>query len=158
MLRPVTTGLLLVSLAGCSLFGGDGGEVEVRTDDSSYTAIADETIELTVSNRSDDPIFYLCTGQIYLEELDGDTVAKSWMIHGFEECLSSEPVDVDQKETFDLSFDEKSALGNIDGAAFSETVDYRLTVDLFRDRAFKRKITGSESRSNRFKIVRNPVQ
>lgn len=147
-----------ILISGCSLFGDDDPEIEIRTDKQNYAPNPDVAIQLSISNRSDDPVFYICTGQIYLEEIDGGQVISRWMIHGFEECLSPEPIDSDQKEVFELSFDEKSALGNLTDAAFSQSVEYRLTVDLFWDLAFKRAVSDETRRSNRFTIVRNPVQ
>lgn len=144
-------------LAGCSLFGDDNSEIEIRTDTVDYTPIPETVISLRVSNKSDNPIFYICTGQIYLEELDGDRVVNRWMVHGFEECFGPRAIDTSEEEVFDLGFDKKSALGNIQGAAFNETVHYRMSVDLFWDAAFKRALSDQERRSNTFQIVRNPV-
>ena len=144
-------------LAGCSLFGNDDPEIEIRTDKKQYTPIPETVISLRVSNKSDSPIFYLCTGQIWLEELDGDRIVNRWMVHGFEECLSPHAIDTSEEEVFDLGFDEKSALGNIQGAAFDETVRYRMSVSLFWDQAFKRALSDRERRSNTFQIMRNPV-
>lgn len=144
-------------ITGCDLFGGDDTEIDIRTDETTYDAGPDDMITLSVSNKSEDPVFYICTGQIYLEELSGGQVANRWMVHGFEDCLSPEPIDVDEIEVWEIGFDEKSALGNIQNAAFSQSVQYRLTVDLFWDRAFKRALSDSERRSNTFSIVLTPV-
>jgi hypothetical protein len=149
--------LLPILLAGCSLFGGDDGEIEIQTDARSYVAEPDASVLLTVSNETDKPVYFLCTGQVFLEELDGDQVNSRWMIHGFEECLSPVPIDADSEYTFELSFDEKSALGNLNDAVFDDTVEYRMSVDLYRDRAFNRPVAAGDSRSNRFTVVRNPV-
>ncbi len=150
--------LTVFALAGCSLFGDDKPEIDIRTDTGHYTPIPETVISLRVSNKSDNPIFYICTGQVYLEELDEDRVVNRWMVHGFEECLSPRAIDTSEEEVFDLGFDRKSALGNIQGAAFDETVRYRMSVDLFWDPAFKRALSDEERRSNTFKIIRNPVQ
>ena len=143
--------------SGCSLFGDDDPEIQIRTDKNTYTSNPDVTVSLKVSNRSDDPVFYICTGQIYLEEISGGQVVGRWMIHGFEECLSPEPIDSDAEEVFELSFDNKSALGNLNDAVFDQSVDYRMTVDLFWDLAFNRPVGDENSRSNRFKIVKGGV-
>lgn len=150
--------LTVFALAGCSLFGDDKPEIDIRTDTGHYTPIPETVISLRVSNKSDNPIFYICTGQVYLEELDQDRVVNRWMVHGFEECLSPRAIDTSEEEVFDLGFDRKSALGNIQGAAFDETARYRMSVDLFWDPAFKRALSDEERRSNTFKIIRNPVQ
>lgn len=145
-------------VAACSFFGDDDPKIEIQTDRERYSTAGDEVVSLSVLNKSNDPIFYVCTGQIYLEELDGDEVVNRWMVHGFEDCLSPEPIDVNEKETFEVGFDEKSALGNVQGAAFDESVRYRMTVDLFWDQVFRRPLSEKERRSNTFQIVRNPVQ
>lgn len=155
--RPAVL-LISVALTGCSLFGDDNPDIEIRTDTERYTPIPDEVVSLTVSNNSDRPIFYICTGQIYLEELDGDRIVNRWMIHGFEECLSPGPIDAGEEEVFEIGFDDKSALGNIQGALFDESVRYRLSVDLFWDLNFNRAIGERDRRSNTFLIVRNPVR
>jgi len=156
LVRPLIFLTTLVA-AGCSLFGNDDPEIEIRTDTKLYTPIPETMISLRVSNKSDRPIFYICTGAIFLEELNGDRVVNRWMIHGFEECLSPHPIGAGDKEVFDLGFGQKSALGNIQGAAFDETVRYRMSVDLFWDQAFERPLSDRERRSNTFQIIRNPV-
>lgn len=152
------TFVLVMTLSGCGLFGDDSSDIEIRTDANRYTSSPETVVELSVANKSDAPIFYICTGQIYLEELDGGRVNKRWMIHGFEECLGPGPIDSGEKETFELGFDEKSALGNVQGAAFDEDTRYRMSVDLFWDRSFNRALSDEERSSNTFRIVRNPVQ
>ena len=142
-------------VAGCSLFGDDDPEIQIRTDQSTYAADPGVTVSLRVENRSEDPIFYICTGQIFLEEISGGQVVGRWMIHGFEECLSPEPIDSDEVEVFELSFDNKSALGNLNDAVFDQSVDYRMTVDLFWDLAFNRPVSEEDRRSNGFKIIRS---
>ena len=153
----IIAGCAILVASGCSIFGGDDPEIEIRTDQNTYTPDPDVHVSLTVSNRSDDPVFYICTGQIYLEEISGGQVVGRWMIHGFEECLSPEPIDSDEEEVFDLSFDNKSALGNLNDALFDQSVEYRMTVDLFWDLAFNRPVGDDDRRSNRFKIIRGDV-
>ena len=155
-LRIIAVCCALVA-AGCSLFGDNDPEIQIRTDQSSYAADPDVTVSLRVENRSEDPIFYICTGQIFLEEISGGQVVARWMIHGFEECLSPEPIDSDEVEVFELSFDNKSALGNLNDALFDQSVDYRMTVDLFWDVAFNRPVGDEDRRSNSFKIIRGDV-
>ena len=138
-----------LSLAGCQLTdAGDLIEVELRTDKEFYIADTSTTIILSVTNKSEDPVFFICTGQIFLEELDVGQVIGTWMVHGFERCLSPVPIEADVTEVFDLF-----GLGRIEEASYSESVRYRFRMDLFMDREFNQPLDEEDRLSDQFIIV-----
>lgn len=68
--RPLIAALAVLWLAGCGLLTAeDGFTVVLSTEAERYELPEDAGITLTVFNQSESPVFFLCTGQIYLEEL-----------------------------------------------------------------------------------------
>jgi len=140
--------------SGCDLLGiGDDG-VQLRMDQHSYTVAASTSVRLTVTNNYDKAIYYICTGQIFLEELDGDDVVDTWFVHGFEECLARKPIEPGASETFEMSFQWSLAPDRLDTARFDESVRYRLRVDLFESEEVDQVLEKEDRLSNKFRIIR----
>ena len=143
-----------LGVAGCQLTNaGDLIEVELRTDKEFYIADTSTTIVLSVTNMSDDPVYFICTGQIYLEELDDGQVIGSWMVHGFEKCGGPTPIEANVTNVFDFRFADGSILGQLEEARFSENVRYRFRMDLFMDREFDHPLDDEDRTSDLFSIV-----
>ena len=160
MKERVRDGLRLILLlspailvAGCELLGGDSVAVQVKTNRQTYDAEAD-AIALTAENRSNVPVYYLCTGGVFLQERSGSRVAKSWMVHGFELCAGRTPIDPGQSVVFAFVFDSPIWRERLADALFDESVHYRFEVDLYYDRALRRPLGRADRLSNRFSIVR----
>ena len=144
--------LALGVLGGCDLVNGDADRrTAIRTNATQYIA-PNDTIRLTVTNRSDAPIYYICTGQVFLDEYAGDERTNSWMVHGFEECLAPRPIDPGAATSFEIPLSE-SALVQLDGALFTDAVHYRLRADLYADDQFDDALPCADRHSNRFSIT-----
>ncbi|NBC17300.1 MAG: hypothetical protein GVY18_08315 [Bacteroidetes bacterium] len=139
---------LFTFASGCELLGIGADDVRVTTNRTSYTVGPSERIQLTVRNNLDDTIYYVCTGKVYLHELDKDRVINSRQVHGFEECLARSPIEPGASQSFEIAFDY------IDDFRFDETVRYRLVIDLYEDIDFKRPLDETDRRSNTFRITR----
>lgn len=79
--------------SGCGLLASDEEEssptergVVLLTDKLLYDSESTTEVDLIIINRTDQPLYYICAGTIFLEELDGSRVVNTWQINGFEEC------------------------------------------------------------------------
>jgi len=143
---------LWVLIVGCSLFESNNIDVEIQTDKSAYQIDSTETIHVDITNHSDDTIYYICTGQIYLEELSNSQVVNTWLVHGFEECLSPGPIESDETESFEIDLFWIWTHGFLGEMTLSEGVKFRLRVDLYEDIEFENMVTGSQVFSNQFTL------
>lgn len=153
----LAAGLLVLavsSTSGCELFGDTDGGIRLETDRTSYTVDPSTTIQVTVTNGYDDSVYYVCTGQIYLEEIEGGRIVDAWLVHGFEECFRRVPIESGASESFTMSFDNSLAPDRLETARFDESVHYHLRVDLFETDEVERKLDKRDRLSNRFEIVR----
>lgn len=146
--------VLVFGITNCSLFDEEKiVNVEIVTDKSSYALDSTTVISVDVTNKSDIPIYYICTCQIYLEELENNQVINSWMVHGFEECLAPVPIEVDETETFEIDIYHLNESGFFDNASFNETVNYRFKLDLFEDSSFDKILDNNDRISNTITII-----
>ena len=127
--------------------------VKILTDESIYSMDSATTIEVTVINLSNQPIYYICTCQIQLEELKNNQVINSWMVHGFEECYSSIPIGYSKTDTFIIDLHYLYKEGFLDNAIFNNTTSYRLKLDLFEDKDFNNILEEKERISNYLRII-----
>ena len=145
-----------LSIAGCQLTDArDLFEVELRTDKEFYIADTSTTIILSVTNKSEDPVFFICTGQIFLEEIDDGQVIGTWMVHGFEKCGFPVPIEANVTMIFDFQFYvvDEFGLGQLEEASYSESVRYRFRMDLFMDKEFDQPLDEEDRLSDQFIIV-----
>lgn len=172
MIRPMTMTLRLMAQAcfskymilffvigftyGCNLLSihNEDDKVKLETNRDSYMADSDTVIQMTVTNNYDNAIYYICTGQVSLEELAVGMVIDSWLVHGFEQCLHRNPVKVNQSVTFEIPFESSLSPGRLKNGRFDESVDYRLRMDLYETEEVKQLIDKEDRLSNRFKILR----
>lgn len=141
---------------GCSLLGlnKEDGSVKLETNQDSYSVDSDTVIQMTVTNNYENTIYFICTGQIYLEELAGGMLTNSWFVHGFEQCLHRNPVEGNQSVTFEIPFESSLSSERLPDARFDESRDYRLRMDLYKTEKVKKLIDRGDRLSNRFKILR----
>lgn len=144
--------ILLISIflfSACELFPGSMETVVLRTDQEIYAVDEHTTISLTVTNNLDTVIYYICTGQVYLEELNNGAVVDFWQVHGFEECLGPGPIEPGDRHLFDIRLD-LSYLQALDQVPrMDETVSYRMRADLFHDNRFRNPVSLTVSNSFR---------
>ena len=160
-LSAIIIAVATLSVAGCQPTDAlDLIEVELRTDKEFYVADSSTTIILSVMNKSEDPVFFICTGQIYLEELDDGQVIGTWQVHGFEKCGGFFPIDADVTMIFDFQFYvvdefglEQFSLGQLEEASFSDSVRYRFRMNLFINTEFAQFLNEEDRLSNRISIV-----
>ena len=145
--------ILFLLIIGCEKDEADKIEVEIETDKTIYSTDSSEIVSVNVTNRSSQSIFYICTCQIYLEELSNSQIINSWQVHGFEECLGPVEVFTDSSETFDINIQSLIDFEYIYGATFTNAVTYRLRFDLFKDFEFKNMLEDSNIFSNTFMII-----
>ncbi|MFA5670288.1 MAG: hypothetical protein WC967_13680 [Balneolaceae bacterium] len=139
---------------GCSLLNSKSEtQIKLKTDQNSYIADTSSVIKLTVTNNTDNPVYFVCTGQIYLEELNGKNVEHSWMVHGFEKCLSRNPIEENKPVTFDISFNSIFLRDWFSTAQFDKNVDYRLRMDLYKTEEIDQLISEKNRVSNTFEII-----
>ncbi len=161
-------GVLLAHIAGCALVGpGDDFffDLALQTDESEYVADTTETIQLSIVNRKgSQPVYFLCTMGISLEELNGGLVTKEWFVYGGQECLypGSIPA-LGEVHAVDIPFSRiREAIGisaeitHDAEARLDRSMDYRLVVYLYTDLSEDQLIPLSERVSNQFKIAASP--
>lgn len=152
MRRVAVLVVMMALVVGCGVFSD--GEVVLSTNKGTYSLDSTTVIKLTVENQTEETIYYICTGQIYLEEIHNGERQGSWMVHGFEECLAPGPIEAEKSETFDIDMGQLFHYGHLAGATFDEYVTYRLEVDLFDDELFENLIGDDQRVSGEFQIIR----
>ncbi len=131
---------------GCEIVGvSDDDTLQLQTDATTYPINPETTIRLTVDNRTDADVFVICTGQVFLEEVQGDTVVNTWMVHGFERCYSPSLIAADASHVFEIR------LAHVSTQSLESEASYRLAVNLYADAAFNTLV--EERYSNRFQLV-----
>ncbi|MEA3286120.1 MAG: hypothetical protein U9Q77_01910 [Candidatus Marinimicrobia bacterium] len=139
-------------IAGCGVLGSDN-MVELRPNQGCYHLESDPVVSLEVSNATDSPIYYICTGQIYLEEFQLNGHRGCWLVHGFEECYSAIQVDQGGTENFKIDLKNLFGSGLLAGATFDETVTYRLKMALFEDELFKDVLDDDQQLTVEFQVI-----
>jgi hypothetical protein len=140
--------------SGCNILGAsDDGEVQLETDRNSYTVDSTTVVQVTATNNFDDTVYYICTGQIFLEELEEGEVVDSWLVRGFEKCGRRGPIEPNQSKTFEISFEWSLHPDRLESAQFDESVCYRLRMDLFETYAVDQLLDKRDRLSNNFRIT-----
>jgi hypothetical protein len=140
-------------LNGCSLEPKEY-EVLVSTNRSTYDWNTTNSIEVQVKNVGTHQFYYLCTGQIYLEERHGGKITYIWQVHGFEECLSERSIAPDSKHDFIIPAHAGSlSIDSLISSPLSGELSYTFRVELYQDKKFKEKIPAEQSRSNQIAII-----
>ena len=145
--------LVMASFLACEGEVENPYDVEITTALSAYDISENQEIHVRLSNHSESTIYYICTCQIYLEELNNDQVGNTWMVHGFEECLAHVPVEPDQEDQFTIDILFLYSEGHLDGALLESTIEYRLRLDLYQDKGFESLLEGSNILSNSFSLI-----
>jgi len=144
-----------VTTAGCELIGVRKDSVSIQTDKHSYNIERSSIIELTVTNRSGRTLYYICTGQIYLEEIEDGSVVSSWLVHGFEKCRRPVPIEPGSHARFEIELAlNQDPMPFLEEARFAEGVVYRFRIDLYQDKQLQDKLRASDCISNRVWITR----
>lgn len=156
IVRHLLVIIVIVASAGCSVFENDQ-EVDVRltTDKDLYLLDSALEIQLTVTNYSETPVFFLCTGQVYLQELNNGEVEQTWMVHGFEECLGRNPIEKNRPKIVDLFLSEEFLNVWLPTFQWKESVSYRLVMDLYKTAELQELIDLSERSTPLFQVVKD---
>lgn len=128
-------------------------DISLSTDDSSYMYHSTTTIQLTVTNNSEDPVYYICSGDIYLEEITDTVITNSWKVHGFYMCIDPITIEPSITDTFLFNLFTLSQNGYLDSDFLKDSVQYRFKMDLFKDDSFTELIQDSSRISNSFPVI-----
>ncbi len=146
--------IMMLITVGCDLFPDEKViDLAITTDKSTYLLDSAAVITAIVENNSEEPVYYICTCQIHLEELENNQVTGSWMVHGFEECLSAMPIAVNHTDTFTIDLYQQYDAGFLEDFRFNTTVIYRLKLDIFEDGLFEELIDDGIRTSNNFSVT-----
>ena len=126
-------------------------KVFLNTDKSVYTADTSTVIVLKVLNLGKSTVYFICTGTIFLEEYENDSLNNYWQVHGFEKCLSINPIQPRSGNSFDLKFLQWLDLPD---AKFSEDVSYKLKIELYIDTDMTQQLTIDDQFTDYFKIIK----
>jgi hypothetical protein len=151
--KRVFTITYCLALFGCNLLDlGDPVGLRIQTDKNTYVPDPSETIRLTVENVATQTVYFICTGQIYLEEIRNGEVTGTWQVHGFEKCRAVNPVHREESRQFEMSFRSLLGLGTINRTRFDASASYQLGVELYSDQQMRRLLDRGHTISNRFMI------
>ena len=143
--------ILLFNLSCDILENTSAYQVILTTDKNVYSADTSTVINLKVINLGESPVYYVCTGKIYLEEYENNSLTQSWQIHGFEKCLSRNPILPESEHSFKLNFLQWMAVVT---AKFNEKVSYKLKIELFGNADLKQELNPEAQFTNYIKIIR----
>lgn len=138
----------------CNSSTNPNTELAIQTDNSTYQFTDVLSIELSVSNEDEHPVYYICTGQIYLEEIVNGEIINTWMVHGFEECLAERIIESDGMENFRIIFNNIFLPRVLETGRFDDATWYQLRIDLYPVDRDRPSLRPDQLRSNRFQIIR----
>ncbi|MBU1678018.1 MAG: hypothetical protein KJ799_16145 [Bacteroidetes bacterium] len=147
--------LLIHLLISCDTTGiNDTDEVLIKTNANSYKINDSTRIELKIQNNLPNPVYYICSGDVFLDELKNNKIINSWKVNGFEECLAIRPITPQSEKFFYFSFQDDNSLMIQSGAIYTENVIYRFRVILFVDNEAEQSLEYSSTISNQFNILK----
>ena len=152
MIRTFIFFFSLLFFFSCDIFEDSSDyKIYLKTDKSNYSTDTSTVINLKVINLGKSTVYFICTGTIFLEEYENDNLIDYWQIHGFEECLSINPIHPNSGISFDLRFLKWLDLPD---AKFSEEVSYKLKIELHIDNKMKQQVNIDDQFTGYFKIIR----
>lgn len=142
-----------MSVSGCAFLTDDSVDVAVRTDRDFYVAEPGNSVSLTVTNRSNQALYFACYGWIDLQQLEGGRVTHSWYISGREQCgvVTLEEGDSTVRQYL---FDQDSNLKSIADASYDSLARYRFRFALFKEYRLDHEIDRDDQYSNEFSMVK----
>lgn len=124
----------------------------IKVDKEEYIASSTTIINIEVNNYFSSPFYYICSGDIFLEELQNDIVITSWKIHGFEECLAAKSINPFDNANFSISLFNEPI--NIGGAHLDNNHNYRLKFMLYQNKDFAQLLADDLLHSEKFHIIK----
>lgn len=153
-LRVPALFLLAISASSCGFLSDEGYDAEVRTDKQAYIPTPGGGITLTVTNRSSGSLYFVCTGLVDLQQLEGGRITQSWYVSGAEQC-GVVTLEAGESAVREYPFDKESNLLSIPDAKYDRSVRYRFRFQLFKDRDGRtRPIDEHLQYSNEFSMVK----
>ncbi len=148
----------LLWINGCGINESDNNDtlppdIEITTDADYYLLDSTLTVLIDVTNYKADSVYYLCYGQIYLDELEDDQVVNSWMVHGSEYCYLPVPIGPDSTARWEITLTHNFPVNSNGYPQFVDSVSYRFRVDLYANFELDSLIDESERISPEVKIV-----
>lgn len=150
-MRLILALLFISLLSGCELLSEESFEIDVRTDAKAYAP--DETVTLSVVNRSEETLYFYCGGVVYLHQMVGGEIDATWQVSGISGCFGAERLEPGNEIQFDVV---PGAIANSPPARFDRRAEYVFEIEVYhglreRDR---KQLPLSDRRSNRFSILR----
>jgi hypothetical protein len=153
---PLFNALLAAALAilmsGCDSVFGDGYEVRIRMDASEYAANTETLFSMTVDNRSDNVVYYLCAGEVFIERIEDDDLQDTNGALPNCDCLCPRPIEPRQTETWNFTLDQW-VIDWIQASPNTDDTEYRFRLKLYEDEAFEKELDLSDQRSNEFQMI-----
>ncbi len=147
------TAAVVPFLSGCDTTNSiDEGEIKVKSDSELYVFNDVSEISLTIKNNSMNAVYYICSGDIYIEELKQGIIEKDWKVWGFEECLGVRSIESGEIKEFIFDKTYSTSPFNLDGAKYNDEVSYRFRLDFYSDESLNTFLSIHDRYSNRFKL------
>jgi hypothetical protein len=125
--------------------------IKLQTDKSTYIADSSTTIYLNVSNMGRSTVYYVCHGEIILQEYENGNLNNRWMVSGFSYCLSRNPISPDSLVSYYFTLKPWEKFSD---AIFNEEVRYKFYFYLFKGKSLEHPLDDDDQISNYFKIIR----
>ncbi len=130
--KIIFVSILMLMLIGCDVTETNSNLLIIKTDNSIYSSITRNEIELSVENNLDYSLFYICAGDVFLEEYEESNLINSWKVHGLSECLSQNEIKPNEKKVFDIFLSVIDYFDYSIKPLFNSDVNYRLRIELYR--------------------------
>lgn len=146
-----------LSASGCDAIFGDGYEVRITSDSEEYSASTSTSVSMTVDNRSDNVVYYLCFGEGSIERVIDGEVAGTFGF-GNCDCLCPNPIEPGESETREYRLYQEMVDWIYDHPN-PEDVTYRFRFVLYEDAEFDKELDVEDQRSNifRFELPIDPL-
>lgn len=144
---------LALSISACGFLTDDSVHVVIRTDKDAYVAEPGNSVSLTATNQSDQPLYFACYGWIDLQLLEGGRVTRSWNISGREQC-GVQTLDKGDSTVRNYPFDEDSNFHFITDARYDSLARYRFRFRMYKEYPLHHEIDREDEYSNEFSMVK----
>lgn len=150
----ISVGIIFFIQFGCDIIENEFANIQVLTNTNTYNIDSSVTIKLLITNNSPNPIYYICSGDIYLEEIKERIVIGEWKVYGFEECLAIHSIEQKETKEYNFTYTSEPSVFKLQDAIYSQNVQYRFRVDFYYDKNLETELITGDKHSNEIYILK----
>ncbi len=151
----IIIGIIILIDFGCNTVeNNESKKIQILTNNNTYNIDSSATIKLLITNNSQNSIYYICSGDIYLEELNDGMVIEEWKVNGFEECLAIRSIEPKERKEYNFTYASEFSVFKLQNATYTQSVQYRFRIDFYFDENLESELTADAKYSNEIYLLK----